>query len=139
MTENIYLPRTGGDLGFAGFSAEKQPGRTWRLDIEHGRTTGLTDGADALRQAIYLILNVERYRYPIYSYGYGVELSDLFGKSRDYVMSEVKRRITEALTQDDRVTGVDGWRFEADKKSVIVTFTVHSIYGDIESTKEVVI
>jgi hypothetical protein len=97
----------------------------------------MTDEADAMLQAIYLILSVERYQYPIYSYNYGVELIDLIGQPKDYVMSEVKRRITEALTQDDRIDSVDGWEFETDKKSVLVKFTVHTIYGDVETTKEV--
>jgi len=97
----------------------------------------MTDGADAMLQTIYLILSVERYAYPIYSYNYGVELEDLIGKPKDYVMSEVKRRITEALTQDDRINSVDGWEFSTTKKSVIVTFTVHTIYGDVVATKEV--
>ena len=58
-------------------------------------------------QAVYLILNVERYAFPIYSRDYGSELSDLIGTPRDYAISEIKRRITEALTQDDRITSVD--------------------------------
>ena len=64
-------------------------------------------------------------------------LVDLIGQPKDFVMSEVKRRITEALTQDDRINSVDGWEFESTKKALIVTFTVHSIYGDIETKKEV--
>ena len=68
-----------------------------------------------------------------------MELADLIGQPKDYVMSEAKRRITEALTQDDRIESVDEWAFETTKKSVIVTFVVHTIFGDIETTKEVAV
>lgn len=132
-----FLPQTGEDLDLIQFAEEKQPSYTYKLDIDRGRIRGMTDEADAMLQAIYLVLSVERYQYPIYSYNYGVELEDLIGQPKDYVMSEVKRRITEALTQDDRISSVDGWEFETTKKTVTATFTVHTIYGDVETTKEV--
>ena len=137
MAENPYLPQTGDDLDLIEFAMEQQPSHTYKLDIDRGRVKGTTEDADALLQAVYLILSVERYQYPIYSYNYGVELVDLIGQPKDFVMSEVKRRITEALTQDDRINSVDGWAFENTKKSLVVTFAVHTIYGDIETKKEV--
>ena len=136
MAENSYLPQTG-DLELVDFALEQQPSYTYKLDIDRGRVKGMTDEADALLQAVYLILSVERYQYPIYSYNYGVELVDLIGQPKDYVMSEVKRRITEALIQDDRINAVDSWEFETTKKAVKTTFIIHSIYGEIETTKEV--
>ena len=139
MAEMQFLPQTGDDIDLMEFAIEEQPSYTYKLDIDKGRIRGMTDEADAMLQAVYLILSVERYQYPIYSYNYGVELADLIGQPKDYVMSEAKRRITEALTQDDRIESVDGWAFETTKKSVIVTFTVHTIFGDIETTKEVAV
>ncbi len=132
-----YLPQAGEDLELIEFEEQRQPSYTYKLDIDRGRVKGMTDEADAMLQAIYLVLSVERYQYPIYSYNYGVELEDLIGQPKDYVMSEVKRRITEALTQDDRINSVDSWEFDTTKKAVIVSFTVHTIYGDVETTKEV--
>ena len=137
MADNSYLPRTGDDLDLVEFAIEGQPGRTYKLDINRGRVKGFTDEADALLQTIYLILSVERYQYPIYSYNYGVELADLIGQPKDFVISEIKRRVTEALTQDDRINSVDGWEFESTKNALIVMFTVHSIFGDIETKKEI--
>ena len=137
MAEMQFLPQTGDDINLMEFAIEEQPSRTYKLDIDRGRIRGMTDEADAMLQAVYLILSVERYQYPIYSSNYGVELADLIGQTKHYVMSEAKRRITEALTQDDRIESVDGWAFETTKKSVIVAFTVHTIFGDIETTKEV--
>ena len=131
------LPTTGDDLDLIAFQFNIQPGLTHKLDIDRERVRGMTDGRDAVLQAVYLILNVERYAYPIYSRNYGSELSDLIGKPKDYAMSEIKRRITEALMQDDRITSLSDWDFETGRKSVRVSFIVHTIYGDVEATKEV--
>lgn len=131
------LPTTGDDLDLIAFQFSVQPGLTHKLDIDRDRVRGTTDGRDAVLQAVYLILNVERYAYPIYSRNYGSELSDLIGKPKDYAMSEIKRRITEALMQDDRITSLSDWEFETGRKSVRTSFVVHTIYGDVEAAKEV--
>ncbi len=131
------LPTTGDDLDLIGFQAAAQPDATHKLDLEKNRVTGMTDGRDAVLQAIYLILNVERYAFPIYSRNYGTELADLIGRPKDYAMSEIKRRITEALLQDDRITGVENWSFETAGRVVRAGFTVNTIYGAAEAEKEV--
>ena len=96
------LPNTGDDLDLITLALDTQPSYTHKLDIDHSKVAGMTDERDALLQAVYLILNVERYAYPIYSRRYGVELVDLIGKPKEWAMSELKRRVDEALTQDDR-------------------------------------
>ena len=101
------------------------------------RITGYVDGLDALKQAVYLILSTERYEYPIYSWDYGVELLDLIGKPMPYVMSEIPRRITEALTQDNRVEDVVDFEFKTTGKKIHVKFTVVSNIGDIPTELEV--
>lgn len=131
------LPTTGDDLDLVSFQIWTQPGLTHKLDIDQQCVRGTTDGRDAVLQAVYLILNVERYAYPIYSRNYGSELSDLIGKPKDYAMSEMKRRISEALMQDDRITSLSDWEFETGRKSVRASFVIHTIYGDVEATKEV--
>lgn len=131
------LPTTGENLDLINFVLEEQPGYTHKLDIERGRVTGMTDERDALYQAIYLILNVERYMYPIYSRRYGSEFVELIGEPKHYVMSELKRRITEALVQDDRINSVDEWDFETGNKWVRAKFKVYTIYGVMEFAKEV--
>lgn len=129
------IPKTDDDL--LTLEVETQPNLTYALDIEHGRIRGMVDNLESLRQAIYLILSTERYAYLIYSWDYGVELVELIGKPKEYALPEIKRCITEALLQDDRVTAVDGFEFETGKETVHVTFTVHSIFGDLEVETDV--
>lgn len=64
MADNSYLPQTGDDLDLVEFAMEQQPSHTYKLDISRGRVKGTTDDADALLQAVYLILSVERLQIP---------------------------------------------------------------------------
>lgn len=116
----------------------KEPlSRTFKLDIDKHSIAGFVDGLEAVKQAIYLILNVERYRHIIYSWNYGVELEDLFGMPTSYVLPEVKRRITEALIQDTRIQSVDDFVFEISRNAVFVTFKAQTIFGEIQEERTV--
>lgn len=115
-----------------------QPSLTYRMDLSKNVIRGSVDGLDAVRQAVYKILQTERYQYVIYSWNYGVEFSDLFGEPVSYVCPELKRRITEALTWDKRILDVHNFRFDVSKRGAVhVSFTVKTIYGEIEAEREV--
>lgn len=129
------IPTTDTDL--LTLEIEQQPGLTYALDIENNRIRGTVDGLDSVRQAVYLMLNTERYRYLIHSWNYGVELQNLIGQDPSYAYPEIKRCIQEALLQDDRITAVDDFEFESRGKKVRVTFTVHSIYGNTKTEVEI--
>lgn len=119
------------------FEYENQPTNTFKLNIDKQIINGNVDNIEAMKQVIYLILNVERYEYIIHSWNYGVELQDLFGMEKNFVLPELKRRISEALLQDDRITAVDDFSFETNKGKVHVTFTVTTIFGEIQAQKVV--
>lgn len=108
-----------------------QPTKTYYMQLETMKVEGLTDGQAAMKQAIFKILQTERYQYPVYSDNYGVELRELIGQPIPYVLPEIDRRITEALTWDERITTVTDFNFDVKKNKVHVTFTAHTIYGDL--------
>lgn len=115
-----------------------QPSRNYRMHIQDDVVIGTCDKLDAMIQVIYKILNTERYIYPIYSWNYGIELADLFGEPVAYVCAEIERRVTEALTQDDRIESVSDFEFDINKRHVVVcTFLVHTIFGDVKTEKGV--
>ena len=107
--------------------------------LNYDKISGYIDDLEAVKQAVYKILNTERYKYVIYSWDYGVELVDLIGKPIPYVMAEVSRRVTEALTMDDRIDDVVDFEFETKGKTLHTTFTVVTTYGNIETDLEVAI
>lgn len=120
------------------FEIETQPSRTYKMHLNADTVRGFTDDLDAMKQAIYNILSTERYQYIMYSGNYGVELNDLYGQPLSYVLPELERRITEALTWDERITGVSDFEFDTSKKGTVhVKFTVHTVFGDIETKREV--
>lgn len=106
--------------------------RTYQLDLENKRLgRRIAENAEAMNQAIFILLSVERFDYKIHSYDYGVELEELIGKRRGYVEADIRRRLNEALMQDDRITGTSEFRFSTDRESVTVEFTVQTIFGNI--------
>ena len=117
---------------------KKQPSKNYKMHLEQNIINGFCNELEAMQQVIYKILNTERYQEIIYSWNYGVELLDLYGEPVTYVCPELKRRITEALVQDDRIESVDNFEFDTSKKGIVkVTFTVHTIFGSVESEKVV--
>ena len=105
--------------------------------MQEGRICGYVDGLEAVRQAVEKVLRTERYRYPVYSANYGVELEDKLGMPVGLALPEIRRCIAEALTWDSRIEAVDGFEFEVNANAVQVRFTVHSIYGDFVDETEV--
>ena len=111
---------------------ERMPSYTPKIDFERNRIMGTVDNIDAMEQAIYLILQTERYESIIYNWYYGVEFDTLIGKSRELITSELERRIREALTEDDRINRISDFEIEFTSDKAIVSFTVDTIFGDIE-------
>ena len=132
------IPAVNDDLQ-SDFEFEDETSNTYKMNLNESTIAGYVDEREAMVQAIYLILNIERYEYLIYSWNYGIELTDLFGQPIPFVLPELKRRITEALMQDTRITGVDDFSFETNKGKVHINFTVNTIFGEIEAEKVVTI
>lgn len=128
------LPETGSILR-QDFVISEIPSKVYK--IKDGTLSGYVDGTEAVEQAIYCILNTERYEWLIYSWNYGVELKGLFGKPMGIVKSKLKKRIREALLQDDRIHGADAFSFDVSGRRLHVMFTVHTRYGDVDVKKEV--
>ena len=134
------IPHTEYDLNSLAFAPLEMPSRTYRLDLDAKRVHGFADKREAMRQAIYLAIHTERYQYPIYSRNYGVEMGGLVGRPIPYVLPEIKRRVTEALMHDERVTAVDGWEFDAARRGrVAAAFTAHTVYGSVDANVEVAV
>lgn len=134
----VFLPQgTDTDLNINIATTSIVPNKSYRMKIADEKILGNIDELDAIAQACYKILNTERYQYVIYSWNYGIELQDLFGKPIPYVYSELPRRIKEALTQDDRINSVEDFELSYDKGNVLAKFTVKTNLGNIEMDKEV--
>lgn len=116
-------------------SEDQETSRTYKLSGT--AIQGFSDEFEALQQAIYKVLNTEKYEYPIYGFSYGIELENLIGKDPAFVRIELKRRIQECLLQDDRIQSVDNFAFSTTGDQMICAFDVISIYGNATISKEV--
>ena len=124
---------SGNTILTTGLNMVTMPSKQHRMNLDNNRIFGICDNLEAVKQSVFKILNSERYKYLIYSWNYGIELMDLYGKSPTFVCPEIERRVKDALVQDDRITSVDEFEFDISKKGVVsVTFTVHTLFGDLD-------
>lgn len=113
------------------------PSFTYNINRNTNRISGYIDNKEAIIQAIYLILQTERYESLIYNWYYGVEIDNLIGKNKDYVSSELKRIIREALLEDDRILEVRDFKMQYTDNIATIKFLVETNIGDIEIEWEV--
>ncbi|WP_144054554.1 DUF2634 domain-containing protein [Levilactobacillus brevis] len=119
-----------------GLEEETLPSRTYL--VKNGRIQSMTDGREAMIQAIDKILRTERFVFPIYTEDYGNDFNELLGKEFDYAEVEVERMLEEAMYADDRVTDV---RVDDVQKmnstTLMVSGTVETIFGTVPIESEV--
>lgn len=119
------------------FFIEKQPTLTYRLRFDGKQSFGTLCGLEAMKQAILLILNTERFKYSIYSWNYGVEFNNLIGEiQKPFVRAKIQQAIEEALLADDRILEIKSFSFQKYKKSTVVSFLVITTEGELHSEYE---
>ena len=122
-----------------GIQEYRQPDLTYRMG-ESTIVGKITDKIESVKQSILHILSTERYSNPIYDDDYGVELEKYIGQDKGTVIADIENTLNEALTQDDRITKIkvnsitDG----VESNSLVVEFTVYTIYGEIGEVLNVV-
>ncbi|MGL4790750.1 MAG: DUF2634 domain-containing protein [Anaerotignaceae bacterium] len=129
------LPKNDGLIDFV---VASEPTKTYALDKENNVIRGYCDQLEAIKQWVYMVLNIERYDWLIYSFNYGCELKELFGKPISYAMPRIKMLIEEALLADSRITAIENMTMEKTGRNVLsVTFTVVSTEGEFEEEVKV--
>lgn len=119
------------------FAFTTQTSNTYKLNLDKNNISGFCDELEAVKQAVYLILNIERYEYLIYDWDYGFEIKDLIGQESIIIQPEIQRRICDALKQDSRIVNVRDFIFENGSiGKLIVHFTVETIFGSYQSQNE---
>ena len=108
-----------------------QPSYTWIINRNTMQVSGMDEGLEAVRQAVEIMLYTERFKWQIYSTNFGSEADTLVGDDYAYIVSELPRMVTEALSVDSRVVSVEGWAFEKSGTSLAVSFMVHTVFGDL--------
>lgn len=91
-------------------------------------------GIDALEVWIYKVILTDRFEYPIYSWDYGTELTELVGQkfSKGLTESEAFRYIKEALMINPYINDVDNLGVTFDGDTVTIKIAVDSVYGGVK-------
>ena len=121
----------------AGVNFEQQPSQTWYINKDTNRIQGTAEGLEAVRQAVEIILNVERFCWQIYRPYSGMQWDGLIGQDPGYVASELQRRMTEALLMDERVRGISDFTYSVSGNTLSASLTVNTVYGEMETGVEV--
>ena len=111
-----------------------RPTNTFMIDWSSRQISGMGSGLAAMRQAVDIILNTERFRWQIYSPNFGVELEEMIGEEYDYVTSEIARRGEDAFSTDGRVLSVGNFVFSDQGQGALqCVFDVSTIFGPIQA------
>lgn len=116
---------------------ENEPSLTWYIDKGANRIQGTCDGYDAVKQAVDIILNTDRYKWQIYEPSSGTDYTGLIGEDPGYVAVELRRRIEDALKMDSRVLGIEQYVASAAEDRLTVSFVVDTVFGAITQELEV--
>lgn len=117
-----------------GISVEIAPSSTYRLHLASNRVYETIDKKEALKQAIFKELSTKKNNHLIYP-NYGIDISDLFGQSKELAYVELTRQIEECLLKDDRVLSVTEFFFSNEDtrgNELKISFTVNSIFGHLD-------
>lgn len=130
------LPASEIDLS-RGVVFQDQPSLTWIADPVTKRLRGLGDGWEAVRQAVEVIVNVERFRWQIYSPNFGTDFDGLTGSEPGFAASELQRRLKDAFLPDNRILGIKDFSYSCSGATLAASFTVTTVFGDVPGSLEV--
>lgn len=130
------LPQSNIDLS-RGIVFQDQPSLTWIADPVTNRLRGRGDNWEAVRQAVEVIVNVERFKWQIYTPNFGTGYDGLLGTEPGYAASELRRRLEDAFLPDNRILGIKDYAYSFKDVSLTVTFTALTVFGDVPGSMEV--
>lgn len=132
------LPQADIDLS-QGVVFQDQPSLTWIADPVTHRLRGRGDGYEAVRQAVEIIVNVERFRWQIYTPNFGIDLDGLLGNDPGFVASELQRRLADAFLPDSRILGISDFSYIFRDAALTAAVTVDTVFGKVRTTVEVTV
>lgn len=120
---------------------EEETSRTYKLDLEAGRIRGIIDEQEAITQAIRKTIATPRFDCLIYDDQYGSETAGNYmaaGATQEYMRTAIEGFIRDALSQDTRILEISDFEIEFEDDNAYVSFSVSTIFGEIEFDKEVI-
>lgn len=132
------LPQSEIDLS-QGVVFQDQPSLTWIADPVTHRLRGRGDNYEAVRQAVEITVNVERFRWQIYTPNFGIELDGLLGTELGFAASELRRRLEDAFLPDSRILGLSAFAYDFRDGALTAAVTVDTVFGPVQANVEVML
>ncbi|MSS63187.1 DUF2634 domain-containing protein [Velocimicrobium porci] len=108
--------------------------KEYEIDFKTGQLTGkVVTGLEAIKTWAWLALHTERYRYLQYSWDYGNELETLIEEhscNQEYINAEAERLITECLSTNEYITGIEDVECDVIDDNVRLRFRIITDYGE---------
>lgn len=130
------LPQSEIDLS-QGVVFQDQPSLTWIANPVTHRLRGRGDNYEAVRQAVEITVNVERFRWQIYTPNFGIELDGLLGTEPGFAASELRRRLEDAFVPDSRILGISAFAYDFRDGVLTASVTVDTVFGPVQANVEV--
>lgn len=126
------LPQSDIDLS-QGVVFQDQPSLTWIADPVTHRLRGRGDNYEAVRQAVEVIVNVERFHWQIYTPNFGADFDGLLGNDPGFVASELQRRLADAFLPDSRILGIADFSYTFQDRILTASVTVNTVFGPVNT------
>jgi hypothetical protein len=97
---NLQTPRLSArDMGYIRIEGASEPNES--------RISGIIDGIEAYRKAVWKSLVTPRHTYGVYGGNHGSEFHLLIGRSVGYAKARIPQMMHDALAQDDRFIRIE--------------------------------
>jgi len=109
--------------------------RDFGIDWDTMTLTGeIVEGLDAIEMWVQNALRTKRYEWPIYSWDFGEEFTDLLGYSfsQEYLENECKRIVTECVQEHPYIEGVENLKVTYEKEKLSLSFTLVTDLGEVD-------
>ena len=114
--------------------------REYGINFETGQLTGkIVEGIEAIKVWIWAALRSERFRFPIYSWDYGVSVEQYIGRvvSDEYLQADCADEITEAMLVNPYITDIEDFTAVKEGDRLHISFTAVTKLGNTEVAYDV--
>lgn len=112
----------------------------YEIDLETGQLTGKkVKGREAVRMWIWLCLNTERFRYPIYSWNYGTELEQYISQTltQEFLETDCRASVEEALLVNPFINVIRDFEVAIEENKLTINFIADTVFGEVEVNTKV--
>lgn len=111
--------------------------KEYGINFATGQLTGkIVEGIEAIKVWVWLCLRTQRFRYPIYSWNYGTDMEQYIGQGLtiEYLETDLKDEIEEALRVNKYITGIEDYNCIQTGSKVQIQFTIQTTLGSLKET-----